>query len=168
MLRGILMATIVAAFPLSAGAAAAMSEDVPVPGGIDALAGAAGLRETPDRSRFVPEIARLVLEMPGRIGLPPTSGARLSTYLYAAARFQRALAALPTKTLSLADAADAGTRRQMADVLEAIGLRFRERRGVLVVEPNGDSVSATLATSTPSATSPATRCAAVPRSRRSR
>ena len=125
MLRGILIATIVAAFPLSAGAAAAMSEDVPVPGGIDALAGAAGLRETPDRSRFVPEIARLMFEMPGRAGLPPAAGARLSTYLYAAARFQRALAALPKKTLSLADAADAGTRRQMADVLETIGLRFR-------------------------------------------
>ena len=62
--------------------------------------------------------------------------------MYAAARFQRALAALPKKTLSLADAADAGTRRQMADVLETIGLRFRERRGVLVVEPNGDSDAA--------------------------
>ena len=35
-----------------------------------------------------------------------------------------------------------GTRRQMADVLETIGLRFRERRGVLVVEPNGDSEAA--------------------------
>jgi len=142
MLRGILIATIVAAFPLSAGAAAAMSEDVPVPGGIDALAGAAGLRETPDRSRFVPEIARLMFEMPGRAGLPPAAGARLGTYLNAAARLQRALAALPKKTLSLADAADAGTRRQMADVLETIGLRFRERRGVLVVEPNGDSEAA--------------------------
>ena len=152
MLRGILIATIVAAFPLSAGAAAAMSEDVPIPGGIDALAGAAGLRETPDRSRFVPEITRLMFEIamaaptngrvPGRVGLPRTSGARLSADLYAAARFQRALAALPKKTLSLADAADAGTRRQMADVLETIGLRFRERRGVLVVEPNGDSDAA--------------------------
>ena len=88
-----------------------MSEDVPIPGGIDALAGAAGLRETPDRSRFVPEITRLMFEIamsaptngrvPGRVGLPRTSGARLSANLYAAARFQRALAALPTKTLSL-------------------------------------------------------------------
>src|SRR6187549_1404796 len=144
MLRGILIATIVAAFPLSAGAAA-MSEDVPIPGGIDALAGAAGLRETPDRARFVPEITRLMFEIalatpthgrvPGRVGLPRTAGARLSNYLYVAARLQRALAALPKKTLSLADAADAGTRRQMADMLGMLGLRFRERRGVLLVEP---------------------------------
>ena len=65
MLRGLLIATIVAAFPLAAGAAA-MSEDIPVPGGIDALAGAAGLRETPDRARFVPELTRLLFELPVR------------------------------------------------------------------------------------------------------
>jgi hypothetical protein len=137
MLRGLLVATIVAAFPLAAGAAAT-SEDIPVPGGIDALAGAAGLRETPDRARFVPELTRLLFELPVRERVPPSPGARLSTHLYAAARFQRALAALPKKTLSLADAEDGATRRAMSEVLAVLGLRVRERRGVLTVESNGD------------------------------
>jgi hypothetical protein len=137
MLRGLLIATIVAAFPLSAGAAA-VSEDIPVPGGIDALAGAAGLRETPDRARFVPELTRLLFELPVRERVPPSPGARLSAHLYAAARFQRALAALPKKTWSLADAEDGATRRAMTDVLAVLGLRLRERRDVLTVESNGD------------------------------
>jgi hypothetical protein len=81
MLRGLLIATIVAAFPLSAGAAA-MSEDIPVPGGIDALAGAAGFRETPDRARFVAELTRLLFELPVRERVPPSPGARLSGHLY--------------------------------------------------------------------------------------
>src|SRR5262245_34264146 len=135
MLRGFLIATIVAAFPLSAGAAAT-SEDIPVPGGIDALAGAAGLRETPDRARFVPELTRLLFELPVRDRVPP--GARLATHLNAAVRFQRAIAALPNRTVSLADAEDAATRRAMTDVLAVLGLRFRERRGSLTVESNGD------------------------------
>ena len=138
MLRGFLIATIVAAFPLSAGAAAATSEDIPVPGGIDALAGAAGLRETPDRARFVSELTRLLFELPVRDRVPPSPGARLSAHLYVAARFQRALAALPKKTLSLADAEDDGMRRAMTEVLAILGLRFRERRGTLTVESNGD------------------------------
>jgi hypothetical protein len=138
MLRGFLIATIVAAFPLSAGAAAGVSEDIPVPGGIDVLAGAAGFRETPDRARFVAELTRLLFELPVRERVPPSPGARLSTHLYAAARFQRALAALPETTFSLADAEDGGTRRAMSDVLAILGLRFRERRGTLTVESNGD------------------------------
>jgi hypothetical protein len=137
MLRGLLMATIVAAFPLSAGAAGT-SEDIPVPGGIDALAGAAGLRETPDRARFVAELTRLLFELPVRDRIPPSPGARLSIHLYAAARFQRALAALPKKTVSLADAEDGAMRRAMTEVLAVLGLRFRERRSVLTVESNGD------------------------------
>jgi hypothetical protein len=115
-----------------------MSEDIPVPGGIDALAGAAGFRETPDRARFVAELTRLLFELPPRERDPPSPGARLSTHLYAASRFQRALAALPKKTLSLADAEDGATRRAMAEVLAVLGLRLRERRGILTVESNGD------------------------------
>ena len=138
MLRGFLIATIVAAFPLSVGAAAAMSEDIPVPGGIDALAGAAGFRETPDRARFVPELTRLLFELPVSERMLPSPGARLSTHLYAAVRFQRAIAALPKKAMSLADAEDGATRRAMTEVLAVLGLRFRERRGVLTVESNGD------------------------------
>jgi hypothetical protein len=52
---------------------------------------------------------------------------------------QRALAALPQKTISLADG---GTRRQMTELLDVIGLRFREQRGTLAVEPNGNPEAA--------------------------
>ena len=56
-----LMVSIVAAFPAQAGAAAAgpVSEDVPVPGGTAAMARSLGIDPTPDRARFVPELARL-------------------------------------------------------------------------------------------------------------
>ncbi len=139
MLRGILIATIVAAFPLSAGAGEAASEDIPIPGGTAAVAAAAGLRVAPDRSRFVSEITRLMLEAPSRERPDAaTAAGRLSAHLAAAARLHRALAGLSKKSLSLADAADGGTRRQMAGLLEVVGLRFRERRGALSVEPNGD------------------------------
>jgi hypothetical protein len=142
MLRGILVATIVAAFPLSAVAAGAVSEDIPIPGGTAAVAGAAGLRETPDRSRFVSEVTRLVFEAPPRERSAAFSPAgRLSAHLFAASRLQRALAALPQKTISLANA-DGGTRRQMTELLDVIGLRFRERRGTLAVEPNGNPEAA--------------------------
>src|SRR5688500_16344144 len=105
MLRGILIATIVAAFPLSAGAAGAVSEDIPIPGGTEAVAAAAGIRVTPDRARFVSEVTRLSFEMLPRERVEPLSPAtRLSAHLFAAARFQRALDGLAKKTLSLADA----------------------------------------------------------------
>src|SRR5687768_15764421 len=134
MLRGFLIATIVAAFPLSAGAAGAVSEDIPIPGGTAAVAAAAGIRVTPDRARFVSEVTRLSFGATSREQVEPLSAAAgLSAHLFAAARFQRALDGLPKKTLSLADAADGGTRRRMTDLLEVIGLRIRERRGALSV-----------------------------------
>ena len=37
-----------------------VSEDVPVPGGIVALAHAIGLEQVPDRARFVTELGRVV------------------------------------------------------------------------------------------------------------
>jgi hypothetical protein len=137
MLRGILCATIVAAFPLLAGAAGAVSEDIPIPGGTAALAAAAGIRDTPDRARFVPEVTRLILEASSRDRSPSSPAVRISAHLYAAARFQRAVASLSKTSLSLADAADSGTRRQMTELLEVVGLRLRERRGAWLVEPTG-------------------------------
>src|SRR3954447_14198899 len=51
------------------GAAAAVSEDVPVPGGTLALARALGIDPAPDRGRFVYEISRLLYNSPdGRKG----------------------------------------------------------------------------------------------------
>src|SRR5215510_8071849 len=47
---------------MAAGPAA--SEDVPVPGGVDAFAGALGIDPTPDRGRFIFDVTRLVHENP--------------------------------------------------------------------------------------------------------
>ena len=51
--------SIVAAFPGHAGAAGAVTEDVPVPGGTVAMARSLGIAPVPDRARFVSELARL-------------------------------------------------------------------------------------------------------------
>ena len=52
---------IVAAFPLRL-AASAPAEDLPVPGGVAALAHSLGIDPPPDRGRFMLEITRLVYE----------------------------------------------------------------------------------------------------------
>ena len=52
-------------------AAAAVSEDVPVPGGTAALAQALGIDPAPDRGRFVYEIARLLYNAPKDAGRRP-------------------------------------------------------------------------------------------------
>jgi len=58
--RFLLATTIVAAIPLHLGAAAAVSEDVPIRGGRAALAATFGIKPIPDRARFVSEFARLL------------------------------------------------------------------------------------------------------------
>src|SRR4051794_10237978 len=59
---GLLCTTIVAAFALGADAAAAVYEDVPVPGGSEALAHALTIDPAPDRARFMYEITRLAYD----------------------------------------------------------------------------------------------------------
>jgi hypothetical protein len=87
-------------------------------------------------------MTRLVFEAPTRERLEASSPAGpLSAHLLAAARFQRTLAALPQTTMSLA-AAEGGMRRQMTELLDLVGLRLRERRGTLTVEPNGNPEAA--------------------------
>ncbi len=54
-----LLCVCVLALPLRLAAAVPPTEDVPVPGGIDAMAKALGIAPTPDRARFVAELARL-------------------------------------------------------------------------------------------------------------
>jgi hypothetical protein len=51
--------TIVAAFQLPLRAASGLTQDVPVPAGIENMARALGISPTPERSRFVAEVARL-------------------------------------------------------------------------------------------------------------
>jgi hypothetical protein len=55
---------IVAAIHAHLSAAAAIAEDVPVPGGVASLAQSLGIDPAPDRARFMSEITRLVYEMP--------------------------------------------------------------------------------------------------------
>jgi hypothetical protein len=71
----LLCSTIVAVFQLHSAAAAAVSEDVPVPGGTTALAQALGIDPAPDRGRFVYEISRLLYNSPE--GRKPTAEAYL-------------------------------------------------------------------------------------------
>ncbi len=51
--------SIVAAFSGQVGAAGPVSEDVPVAGGTVAMARSLGIEPSPDRARFVSELARL-------------------------------------------------------------------------------------------------------------
>ena len=72
----LLCTTIVAVFQLHPAAAAALSEDVPVPGGTVALAESLGIDPTPDRARFVYDITRLLYNVPE--GRKPSADAYLA------------------------------------------------------------------------------------------
>src|SRR5262245_41492751 len=57
--RALVLCTIVAAFQPPLRAANGLTQDVPVPAGIDNMARALGISPTPERSRFVAEVGRL-------------------------------------------------------------------------------------------------------------
>jgi hypothetical protein len=143
MLRGLLCVSIVAAFPLTVGAAGATSEEIPIPGGRAALVQAAGIREVPDRARFVAEITRLTSEAPLRDRQRAAAlGNRLRAHLLAAARLQRAFAAAQVDgAVSLTVARDGAGRRQLGELLGVVGLRLRDRRGVYSIEST-DNIAA--------------------------
>jgi len=65
-LRFLACITIVAAIEGHPAAAVAVSEDLPVPGGVAAFAETLGISPVPDRARFVSEVARLVHGLPTR------------------------------------------------------------------------------------------------------
>src|SRR3954468_3384396 len=67
----LLCTTIVAVFQLHSAAAAAVSEDVPVPGGTASLAQSLGIDPAPDRGRFVYDVSRLLYNSPE--GRKPTA-----------------------------------------------------------------------------------------------
>src|SRR5262245_17135710 len=62
--RLVLCLTIVAAFQARLVASPSVSEDVPVPGGVAAVAAALGIDPIPDRARFIGELTRLAFEIP--------------------------------------------------------------------------------------------------------
>ena len=144
MLRSLLCVSIVAAFPLTVGAAGATSEDIPIPGGMAALVQAAGIREVPDRARFVSEVARLASESPLRDRQRAAAlGNRRRAHLIAATRLQRAFAGTQVNgAVSLTVARDGAGRRQLAELLGVVGLRLRERRGIYSIESTDDSGAA--------------------------
>jgi hypothetical protein len=63
-LAGLFFAALIAAYPAHLFAAAVAVEDVPVPGGSQALARALGIEPAPDRGRFLYEITRLIYDNP--------------------------------------------------------------------------------------------------------
>jgi hypothetical protein len=63
-LAGLFFAALISAFPARPAAAAVAVEDVPVPGGSEALARALGIDPAPDRGRFLYEITRLIYDNP--------------------------------------------------------------------------------------------------------
>jgi hypothetical protein len=63
-LAGLFFAALIAASPARLAAAAVAVEDVPVPGGSEALARALGIEPAPDRGRFLYEITRLIYDNP--------------------------------------------------------------------------------------------------------
>ena len=86
--------TIVAAFVLLP-AAAAVSDDVPLPGGTAALSRALGIDPVPDRSRFLFEITRLVYDTPE--GRRPAADAFLQALRQSVPRGRREAAEIDTR-----------------------------------------------------------------------
>src|SRR5580700_3805008 len=64
--------TIVAAFENHPAASVAVTEEVPVPAGTEAVARALGIDTVPDRGRFVAELTRLVFAVSRSNGISPT------------------------------------------------------------------------------------------------
>ena len=87
--------TIVAAFQLRPVAAAAVSEDVPLPGGTAALAQALGIDPVPERGRFIYELTRLLYNTPE--GRRTSADAYLLALRQAVARAPRAASRRSTR-----------------------------------------------------------------------
>jgi hypothetical protein len=80
----VLLLSSLAVVPRHADGAAAVSEDVPIPGGTVALAQALGIDPAPDRGRFIYEISRLLYNAPE--GRKPSADAYLAAARQAAGR----------------------------------------------------------------------------------
>ncbi|HXI28657.1 MAG TPA: hypothetical protein VNG89_09545, partial [Vicinamibacterales bacterium] len=85
-----LVAALVALVLAAPSAAAVLSEDVPVPGGIAAFAQAFGIENAPDRSRFLYEMIRLLYNAPE--GRKPTAESYLQVLRQPNGRSVRAAA----------------------------------------------------------------------------
>ena len=145
MLRVLLVLTaVVAGLGTRVLAARSTSEDIPVPGGTVALARATGLETPPGPSHFVAEIARLTYGHPDRDKDDPSSTLnRLAAHLDVAGRFRAAVEALPNGDVTLALASSShDTSERLKRVLDLIGLRLRETRGMYTVASANDRAAA--------------------------
>jgi hypothetical protein len=84
----VVLSTSLAVLPRDAAAAAAVSEDVPVPGSTVVLAQALGIDPAPDRGRFIYEITRLLYNAPE--GRKPSAETYLAAARQAVGRRQNA------------------------------------------------------------------------------
>jgi hypothetical protein len=92
--RAALCLTIVAAFQLRP-ATAAVSEDVPLPGGTAALAQSLGIDPVPDRGRFMYEVTRLLYNTPE--GRRPSADSALLAMRQVQARVARGIPQIDTR-----------------------------------------------------------------------
>lgn len=126
--------------------AAPVVDDVPLPGGTQALARVLGIEPAPDRARAVAEFARLLHSFPeGTDARSDERVARLREHTAVVARFQTALDTVQPAgkgvALSLA-ASSKNDRKRLQDFLDLIGLKLRERKKQFSVEQRRDREAA--------------------------
>lgn len=129
-------ACVCVAFLATASAARAnpLGEDILVPGGSAALAGALGIDPVPERARFVPELVRVVWAAPeGKSAASDTLRARLIAHLDIASRFRDALVAAERpgpgggSGVSLNHAGQKTDRERLQRLFDIIGLKLQQK-----------------------------------------
>ncbi len=131
----LMIAAWLAAAPAAA-ANAAISEDVPVPGGTVAMARALGIEPAPDRPQFLAELVRVLYDArEGKSAESDGKTALLTRYVDGVARFQSALAAVQPGAAGIALAMAAkNDRARLKDFLDLVGLKLREKNRAFSVE----------------------------------
>ena len=124
-------------------AAAAGTNEIPVPGGTVAMARALGIETAPERPRFLTEIVRIVYDtQDSKTAETETKLAVLAGYVDAINRLQAALAAFPRAASGFALASAAENPAGLKEFLDRLGLRLREKNKVFRVEPVDGKVAA--------------------------
>ena len=132
------MAILIAAVGVTATAAAEpVVTDVPILGGVQAFAASVGVTPAPDAPRFIPEMVRLMYDVPeGKSDAVDAKVQQLVAHLELVRSFQELLVAAQSSdgTLILADARQRPRRDRLSKLLEFVGLRLREQRRMYSVE----------------------------------
>jgi hypothetical protein len=130
---------------ISAAVPAAAMEDVPVPGGIRALAGVMQIDPAPEPARALAEFARIVHELPEGSNKEIDAGLeRLAAHVRAVSDFEEALAHVQTDAagISLALASNKNTRNRLKAFLDLLGLALIEKKQAFSVQPRKDKEAA--------------------------